>query len=171
MYAVKLAGSGLILGSTVWVGLRAALRLRRTQRELTELAAALDTVSAEIRFAASPFSPLCRRAGEGRCDSVRRFFHILAREGERPERCGEGLTRAACREAGLALPDPALRALGGLFDGFGRSDAEGQLSQLALAAAELERLRAELNAQLEGRCRSYQLLGLSAGAAILVLVL
>ena len=171
MNELRLAGAGMILGASLWAGLRAALLLRRTQAELTELAAALETVGAEIRCAAAPFAPLCRRAGEGCAGAVGRFFSLLAREGSRPDLALEGLTRRACREAGLLLPEPALKALERLFDGFGRWDREGQLAQLALAAGELDRLREELNGQLEGRCRSYRLLGLSAGAAVLVLLL
>lgn len=171
MLLYKLVGSGLILGASLWAGLHAAARLRRSQRELTELSAALERLAGEIRFGAPPFVPLCRRVGAGCGEAVGRFFESLARAGERPDFSPVGMTRAACREAGLALPEPALAALERLFDGFGRSDREGQLGQLALAADELERLRGELNVNLAGRCRSYEMLGLSAGAAVLVLVL
>ena len=167
----KLLGSALILGASLWAGLRAAARLRRTQRELRELSAALEGLAGEIRYAAPPFVPLCRRAAAGCGGAVRGFFEALAGAGERPDSCRAGMTRAACREAGLALPEPALAALERLFDGFGLADREGQLGQLALAAETLRRLEQERSVQLAGRCRSYEMLGLSAGAAVLVLVL
>ena len=171
MLPYKFIGSGLILGASLWAGLHAAARLRRSQRELTELCAALESLAGEIRFSAAPFVPLCRRAGENCGGAVRGFFEALARTAAQPDFSADGMTRAACREAGLVLPEPALGALERLFDGFGRRDREGQLGQLALAAGELDRLRGELNGSLEGRCRSFALLGLSAGAAVLVLVL
>lgn len=167
----KLAGAGLILSASLWAGFHAALRLRRTHEMLRDLSAALELMAGEISFASTAFVPLCRRAGEGRCEAVRRFFHILACEGEKPDFVPDGLTRRACVEAGMLLPGSAVSALERLFDGFGRFDREGQLSQLRLAAGELAALSGELSEQMEGRCRTYEVLGLTAGTAVLVLVL
>ena len=167
----KLAGAGLILASSAWAGLHAALRLRRTHEQLRDLRSALELMSAEIRFASTPFAPLCRRAGEGREKSVRRFFERLAAAGEQSDREETELVRGACAEASLVLPEPATRSLERLFESFGRCDREGQLRQLSLTAEELSRLTEELRGLMEGRCRSYRVLGLSAGAAILLLVL
>ena len=128
-------------------------------------------MAGDISFANLPFVPLCRRAGEGRKGPVRDFFDALALEGSCQEAAVEGRTRRLCAEAGLALPASALLPLERLFDGFGRYDREGQLAQLRLASAELTRLTDELSAQLENRCKTYTMLGLSAGAAVLVLVL
>ena len=168
---IKLAGTGMILAASLWAGLHAALQLRGTHEELRDLLAALEVMAGEISFASIPFVPLCRRAGEGRRGPVRAFFDALALEGSCPEADAEGRTRRLCTEAGLVLPASALLPIERLFDGFGRYDREGQLRQLRLASAELTRLADELSAQLENRCRTYALLGLSAGAAVLVLVL
>ncbi|MBQ1410432.1 MAG: stage III sporulation protein AB [Oscillospiraceae bacterium] len=167
----KIAGAGLILAASLWAGFHAALRLRQTHETLRELAAALELIAGEISFAAPPFVPLCRRAGEGRTEAVRRFFEVLAREGEKPDFAPEGLTCRACAEAGMLLPSSARLALERLFDGFGRFDREGQLRQIHLASEELAALSGELSGQMEGRCRTYEVLGLTAGAAVLVLVL
>lgn len=125
----------------------------------------------EIGFAATPFARLCERAAETDGDAVGAFFRSLAKTALRPELPAEGRTRSAAREAGLSLPQPAMTALERLFDGFGSFDREGQLCQLRLAQAELARLDEELRQSMDGRCRSYQTLGLAAGAAILILVL
>ena len=167
----KLAGAGLILTASLWVGFHAAQRLRRTHETLRDLSVALELIAGEISFAATPFVPLCRRAGAGRGPRVRTFFEVLAREGEKPEFQTQGLTRRACAEAGLVLPGSAFSGLERLFDGFGRFDREGQLAQLRLAIRELTGLSAELAGELEGKCRTYEVLGLTAGAAVLVLVL
>ena len=81
------------------------------------------------------------------------------------------MTRQAAMEAGLALPESALSALERLFDDFGRSDLETQLSQLCLAQEELARLETELRGQMSCKCRSYEVLGLVTGVALLILVL
>lgn len=168
---IKLAGTGMILAASLWAGLRAALGLRRTHEALGDLLGALELMAGEISFAATPLVPLCRRAGEGRCGPVRAFFDALALEGSCNEAPAAGRTRRVCEEAGLVLPGSALRPLERLFDGFGRFDREGQLAQLRLASAELRRLREELGDQLENRCRTCTVLGLSAGAAVLILVI
>ena len=168
---IRLAGSGMILLSSVWTGLHAALRLRRTHEELRDLTAALELMRGEIRFAATPFAPLCRRAGQGRCASVQAFFSALRQEAEKPEPIPAGMTRRACAEAGILLPESAMTVLERLFDGFGRCDRDGQLRQIQLASGELFRLSEELAAQMDGRCRTYKLLGLTVGAAMLVLVI
>ena len=168
---IKLAGTGMILAASLWAGLHAALQLRRTHEELRDLLAALEVIAGEISFASAAYVPLCRRAGEGRCGPVRDFFNSMALEGSCPESTSEGRTRRLCAETGLVLPAAALLALERLFDGFGRYDREGQLRQIRLASAELNRLADELSSQMENRCRTYTLLGLSAGAAIFVLVI
>ena len=168
---IKLTGTGMILAASLWAGLHAALRLRRTHEELRDLLAALEVMAGEISFAALPLVPLCRRAGEGRRGPVRAFFDALALEGSCPDTAAEGRTRRLCAEVDLALPESALLPLERLFDSFGRYDREGQLCQLRLASAELTRLADELSVQLANRCRTYTMLGLSAGTAVLVLVL
>jgi stage III sporulation protein AB len=161
----------LILAASLWTGFHAALRLRRTHESLRELTAAMELMAGEVSFAATPFAPLCRRAGEGRSGAVHKFFNGLAREAEKPDFAQAGMTRRVCAEAALSLPKSALSALERLFDGFGCFDREGQLRQFRLAAAELERLSGELSRQMEGRCRTCEVLGLTAGTAVLVMVL
>lgn len=161
----------MILASSLWTGCHSALRLRQTDRQLRDLTSALELMAGEIAFAATPFVPLCERAGAGRCQGVRQFFSALAREAARPEGPGEGRTRLALREAELLLPGPAAETLERLLDNFGAYDREGQLRQLSLATETLKRLSGELSEQMAGRCKTYRWLGLSAGAAVLILVI
>ena len=136
-----------------------------------ELRAALRRITGEVAYAGTPFVPLCLRAAEESRGSLRAFFRALSRAGEAERSLGEGVTRRAAAEAGLTLPEPTLRTLEILFDGFGLGDRETQLNQLRLAGEEVDRQTAELRQQMAGRCRSYRLLGFCAGAAVLVLVL
>ena len=172
MELLKLAGIGMVLASSFWVGLHAALRLRRTHEQLLSLQAVLELMQTEIGFAGTSFAPLCKRAEDaGGAAAVQSFFRMLAQKAEQPDLPSEGRTRSAAAEAGLVLPEPVMKTLERLFDQFGRFDREGQLRQLKLASAELVCLDEELRQSMEQRCRSYETLGLSAGAAILILVL
>jgi stage III sporulation protein AB len=171
MEPLKLVGAGMILTTSAWAGIHAGVSLRRTYDCLRDLSSALELMTTEISFAGTPFLPLCRRAGEGRSRAVRNFFDCLAQETVRDNLPEDGLTRHACAEAGLVLPEQSLRSLERLFDGFGHIDRDGQLRQLTLASEEIGKLSAELREQLTGRCRTFATLGLTAGAAMLVLVL
>lgn len=171
MELIRLAGIGMILLSSAGAGLHAALGLRRTHEQLRDLIAAFELISGEIRYFATPFAPLCQRAGAGRCAGVQGFFQELSRQAEQADYSAEEAVRSACAVSGLRLPEPSVNCLRRLFDSFGRLDRESQLRQLELTLTDLKRLSGELNDQLEGRCRTYQMLGLSAGVAVLVLVL
>lgn len=84
---------------------------------------------------------------------------------------GQGVTARAAAEAELWLPTEGQRILESLFDGFGLRDRESQLRALSLAEEGLARLEREQRIGLETRCRSAVMLGLCAGAALLVLVI
>ena len=73
------------------------------------------------------------------------------------------------RRAGREL-DELRAALEQLLDGFGRFDLAGQLRQLGLAREALTHQAGRLREQTEAKCRSYEILGLCAGAAVLILV-
>ena len=82
MELVKLTAAGMILASSAWVGLHAALRLRRSGEELLGLRAALNRMAGEIRYAGTPFAPLCERLAENSGGSVSLFFRCLAKNTE-----------------------------------------------------------------------------------------
>ena len=151
--------------------LREALRLRKSHEVLAELLAVLKGLESEISFAAVPFAPLCRRGAEIGRGGLRAFFEILSREAANPEFQGDGLTRRAASEAGLALSNAALEPLERLLDNFGRWDREGQLDQLRLARKTLELQETVLREGLGDRCRGCGILGFCGGAAVLVMVL
>lgn len=171
MDIVKLVASGMILTSSAWVGLQAALRLRRTEEQLRLLRAALERFAGQMQYSGTPFVPLCEQTAKAVRGSVGTFFSLLGQEAALPDRAPIGRTRRAAEEAGLVLPDSALAALERLFDDFGQTDLDSQVSQLRLTTEEIIRLSDELRVQMKGKCRSYALLGLTTGAAVLVLVL
>ena len=161
----------MILTASSFVGIHAALRLRKTEEQLRSLHKALEQIGGEIQFAGTPFGPLCERIARTAGGSVGVYFSALSRQTAGAGLHSQGMTRCAAAEAGLVLPEPALLSLERLFDSFGRSDLDSQLRQLQLASTELGRLSEELRQQMTGKCRSYELLGLTTGAAVLVLVL
>ena len=161
----------MILSASAWVGIQAALRLRKTDEQLRSLRTALERFAGQIQYSGTPFVPLCEQTAKAVRGSVGTFFSLLGQETALPDRSPIGRTRRAAEEAGLVLPDSALAALEQLFDDFGQTDLDSQVSQLRLTTEEIVRLSEELRVQMKEKCRSYTLLGLTTGAAVLVLVL
>ena len=164
---LRMLGAALILGTSAWVGFREASGLRRTEHTLRELDAALGLMECELSCAALTFLPLCNRLSEKSPGSVGAYFRLLSEAGE-PLPGGSG---RAVRRAGLRLPEAAERSLERLMDGFGAYDLDRQLGQLALARTELEAEADKIRGGLESGCRIRRLLGLCAGAALLILVI
>lgn len=171
MEELRLAGAGMVLVSSGWMGLHAAVRLRRVHDRLRDLSAALGRMAGEVGYGGTPFRPLCQRAAEGCGGPTAAFFRQLAHGAAGTLPVGPGMTRAAARGAGLELPEAGLRTLERLFDRFGLGDRETQLDQFRLAREELDRQAEAMERKLGQQCRSDVLLGLCAGAAVLVLVL
>ena len=165
----KLAAAGLILGSGVYAGLRAAAELRAALRQLHSLSAALTVLRAELRYAHTGFSGLCSGLAERFAGKTGAFFLALGKGAEADGCPGPGSTASALQQAELRLPRQAEQALAELFDGFGLCDAEGQLAQLEAASARLEQAEEGLRSGLSARCRLRAVLGVCGGAAAVLL--
>ena len=171
MHNLKLVGALLIVASSSWVGIRAAHSLRRLQSALNGFSAALEQMRSELAFTQSGFAELCASLGKAGEPESARFFTLLgadvSAEGFQPV----GATRRAAERSGLQLPPATFLALEQLFDGFGRLDLDGQVRQIAFASDAIARQSEQLRAQADQRCRSYELLGLCAGLAVMILVI
>ena len=88
--------------------------------------------------------------------------------GERPL---SQLWREAVAETPLELEEPERRALEELGDVLGRYDGEGQRAALARTRAELSRALGLAREKQEKQGRMYQVLGLTAGAFLAILLL
>ena len=166
MNSLRILGTALIFGGSVWAGLHGAWSLRREADRLLELGEALQYMEHEISCEAIRFSPLCerlRRYGRG---SVGAYFGLLAQA----EAVGPGCSEAARNQVGLQLPEPAGTGLDRLMDGFGAFDLESQLARIEGVRREVLAERARRCEGLELRCRTSRLLGLCTGAALWILV-
>ena len=170
MQYLRFLGAAFVVLSSAWVGFASARRLRRAGRELDELRAALEQMESELRCAAPTYAALCQRLAERSTGAVSGFFSALATDAAAPDFEPVGATRRAVERSGLCLPPASFLSLEQLLDGFGRFDLAGQLRQLGLAREALTHQAGRLREQTEAKCRSYEILGLCAGAAVLILV-
>ena len=167
---MRILGACCIAAGCTGFGFSMAAASRREEAELRRLIGALEYMSCELSYRMTPLPALCRGAAEESGGLVREFLLELARELEKqtaPEVrfcVWEVLQR-------LQLSGVLERQLRELGATLGRFDLPGQLRGLesALRSAE-EALRAVRDGAPERR-RSYQTLGLCAGAAMAILFL
>lgn len=171
MNHLKLIGALLIVASSSWVGLSSARSLRKLQSVLAGFLASLEKMREELSFSRTGFAELCAALRENGEKESARFFAALGKDvsGEHFEPVGA--TARAAEAAGLRLPPAAFLALEQLFDGFGRLDLDGQIRQIDYASDKLRRMSEEIRSGADQKCRSYQLLGLCTGIAVMILVI
>lgn len=171
MNHLKLIGALLIVASSTWVGLSSAHSLRRLQSALEGFTTSLERMREELSFSRTDFAALCATLRENGEKESARFFSALEKDVSGEDFQPIGATARAADAAGLRLPPAAFLALEQLFDGFGRLDLDGQIRQIDYALTVLRRQAEEIRSGADQKCRSYQLLGLCTGIAVMILVI
>ena len=167
--SLKLIGALLVIASCGGCGFMMAAHHKSKIRQLQGLIAALNHMECELQYRCTPLPQLCRQAGEQGNGKVRKIFQLVAEELESQiapdaERC------MACALDRLSDVDPTIYThFMQLGRTMGKFDITGQLKAL-------EAVRDAITTDLDGllknkdqRLRSYQTLGLCAGAAVAIL--
>lgn len=166
---LKWLGAVFIVLSCGGFGFYLAANHRKEERMLRQLISVLDYMECELQYRLTPLPDLCRQAAAQACGDLGKVFIRLAEELESqisPEVSG-------CMHMALAvsppMPEKTKQNLKLLGSSLGRFDLEGQISGL-------ESLRHSCRKDLDGlekdrdvHLRSYQTLGLCAGAALAIL--
>ena len=167
---IKLFGAFLIFAGCGGFGFSMAASCRGEQQCLRQLVRALEFMHAELSYRMPPLSVLCRSAGAIVTGPVQKIFLSLAEELDAQVAPDVRI----CMAAALSRQhiSPQLRqAFLDLGDTLGRFDLPGQLRGLECAAREARSELRQLQQQRGSRLRSYQTLGLCAGAALAILFL
>ena len=167
---IRIIGALCIVAGSGGFGFAMATAHRRQEQQLAILLKSLEYMSCELNYRQTPLPVLCREAAMGQRGCVPDFFRELARELEK----GEAPDVQVCVWEVLQRVDPApemrrlLRELGATL---GRFDLPGQIRGLDAAIRSTgDALRAFRDGAQERR-RSFQTLGLCAGAAMAILFL
>ena len=167
---IKLVGAALIILGCGGAGFSFSMAYRREEQLLQQLIRALDYMGCELQYRMTPLPELCRQTASGRKGVIGKLFQNLASELDSqisPDVCC--CLAAAAATAG-DMPAKIQQAICLLGDSLGRFDLEGQLHGIdavrSFCQAELENMAAGR----EVRLRSYQTLGLCAGAALAILL-
>ena len=143
---------------------------RQQTKELRQLLSALDLISCELSYRMTPLPQLCLLAGDGTDGNIKRLFFNLNTELEQQIAPDAG----CCMNAVLAklnLSSITKQLLRNLGRSLGRFDLEGQLRGIDAVRHETLEALEKLTHDQDERLRSYQTLGLCAGAALAILLL
>lgn len=169
--SVKIIGAALVLCGCGGFGFAMAVAQRREEQCLRQLLRAMDYMDCELQFRQTPLPQLCRGTSQILSGPVRLVFEELADRLDRqaaPDAQG-------CVKGTLArfpgLGDRTRDALTQLGDTLGLFDLPGQQRGLAAVAQQCREGIGELSENRGTRLRSYQTLGLCAGAALAILFL
>lgn len=167
--SLKLIGAILIISGCGSFGFKIAAAHVRQERTLRNLIGILDYMECELQYRLTPLPVLCRQAATEADGVIRDVFLALTHELEDQispdvEHC---MTAALSKIKNIpTLTNESLLLLG---RSLGRFDIDGQLKGLDSVRQECRRNLEYLNQNRDVRLRSYQTLGLCAGAAIAIL--
>lgn len=166
---MKWLGAAIIISVCSYFGISYANTYRKNENYLRQLISILDFMECELQYRLTPLPNLCKQAAKDGTSAVHNIFRMLANELElhiSPD-------VSTCMNAVIGnypkVPYLTRKMLISLGNSLGRFDLTGQLKALESARAEC---RTELKAIVQNRdvqLRSYQTLGICAGAALVIL--
>ncbi len=167
--SIKIIGAILVIVGCGTVGFMIAAAFRREEQTLKKLICALDYMACELQYKLPSLPQLCRQTA-AECDRLLcEVFLSLAKELE--DQISPDVNR--CMQAVISkqrdIPPRTKQMLSLLGSTMGRFDLEGQLKSLDAVRRECRRELETFTDAKKANNRSYQTLGLCAGAALAIL--
>ena len=165
----KWIGAILVICGCGGVGFSIAASYRREECALRRLMNALEFMECELRCHLTPLPELCRQTARESSGTIAGLFSTLARELDSQVAPDVQSCLRAARMVVGEIPGKVGQAWDLLGSTLGRFDLEGQIQGLETVRAFCRRELETLSRNRESRLRSYQTLGLCAGAALAIL--
>lgn len=165
----KWLGAIFIIGSCGGFGFSLSSDYRKSVRSLRQLLRALSYMECELQYHLTPLPALCRQAAEESGGIVQEIFRRLGRELEHQTSPDVEICMKTVLQDTPAVPKTVKRYFRGLGKNLGRFDLPGQLKGLEEAQSSCKRELDALKANQRETLKSYQVLGLCAGAALAIL--
>lgn len=166
---IKLIGALLVVLGCGGFGFCLAASQKREEKLLRQLISVLDYIGCELQYRLTPLPQLCRQAAVECSGTVNKLFTALATELDMQISPNAELCMKAALERVTDIPNDICDILRKLGHSLGRFDLPGQLT-------DLESIRNMCRSKLDKLCqnrdirlRTYQTLGLCAGAALVIL--
>lgn len=167
---IKLIGVVFVIVSCGSIGFKLAANYKKEEKSLTNLVQILNYMESELRYRLMPLPELCRQVAKTFSGIPGNIFAEFADKMEL-QKCTEP---AQCITVVLnhtkSIPAITRTELELLGKSIGRFDLDGQVKGLEAVRIECERNLTLLCNNRENRLRSYQTLGLCAGAALAILL-
>lgn len=165
----KWIGAMLVLFSCGGAGFSMAAGYRQRERFLHQLLHAIQLMQWELQYRLTALPDLCRMAGKASSGALRDVFYNLARELDWRSAPDAGGCMAEALKKSREISKSGRRLLHQLGNCLGRFDLPGQLQGLDAVKDACQLELKHLEKDRDNRIRSYQTLGLCAGAALAVL--
>lgn len=166
---MKWIGAILVIIGCGGVGFYMAFRYSRELTMLKQFKNALEYMTSELRYRQTPLPQMIKAAADRSCGELRQCLEELSVELESqiaPD-------AASCMKAALSkardIPLRVFNCMEQLGSTLGLFDLEGQLAGFVSVQNECSRLITEMEDGKQQRIRSYQTLGLCAGAVLAIL--
>lgn len=166
---IKWIGAILIISGCSMVGFSMAAGYRREEKALRQLIAALDYMACELQYRMTPLPELCRTAGAENSGVIRQVLINLASELESQISPDVASCMNAATVLAEDLPKRVREAFRIMGASLGRFDMDGQLKGLEGVRSYCRRELEGMSSNRDTRLRSYQTLGICAGAALAIL--
>lgn len=167
--SLKWIGAIILVASCGGCGFMAVSAYKKQESSLRQLAHVLEYMTWELEYRLTPLPELCRIAAQQANSNLGQFFTLLAQELE-----GQASPNVSCcLDVALSkmheVPKLTVKALQLLGTSLGQFDLSGQLKGLEAVNLYCQNELGKLSHRREERLRSYQVLGLCAGAALAIL--
>ncbi len=168
---VHLTGAILLAAGCGWLGFQAAEGLRRKSRSFRQLAQALALVERELELGAPPLPQLLERVAGRSAGPAKQLLEACRRGLDRLEE--EDFSQLWRRQVAAMeiLGAEGQAVLSPLGDVLGRYEGRAQQERTAAVRRGLEELAGRWEEERRRQGRVYQVLGLSAGAFLVILLL
>lgn len=164
-------GAILIIIGCGAVGFAMAAAHRREERCLRQFVDALEEMYSELQFRMTPLPELCRMISASRNNTIGHIFRELSRELDRQINPEVSSCMYAVLAGDRSIPESLREGLQLMGKSLGKYDLEGQLRGLESVKEYCHRWLEKLSANRDVRLRSYETLGLCAGAALAILLI
>ncbi len=166
---VKIIGAILVVAGCGGLGFLMAWNYKRDISSLRRLIGALEYMACELEYRLTPLPELCRKTAELQSGCVKTVFVNLSRALDSQIAPDVSFCMSAALEKIPDMPKQTAAAFRCLGNSLGHFDLAGQLRGLESVRENCLMEVKELENNRSQRTRSYQTLGLCAGAALAIL--
>ncbi len=166
---LKIIGAIFVVASCGSVGFKIAVNYKRDEHSLQQLVRILDFMQCQLQYRLTPLPTLCRQVAADFRNMPGRVFEELATMLESQVSTNIGQCMDAVLSDKKAIPTITRKQMLQLSNSLGRFGLDGQIKGLKAVQQDCKRILEEMRSNHDVRLRSYQTLGLCAGAALAIL--